>query len=74
MLFKYVLVLWINYGAVNWKRCCVMLRSCRRSAAAAVNPPSQRKHTCNLSDLTVADRGREREGGDWKEGGRRRKE
>lgn len=32
---------------------------CRHTAA--VNLPSQRKHTCNLSDLTVPDR--EREGG-----------
>lgn len=46
--------LWINYGMVNWARCCVMLRGCRHTVA--VNPPSQWKHTCNLSDLTAADR------------------
>ncbi len=61
MLFKYVLALWINYGTINWERCCVMLRGCSRTAA--VNPPSQRKHTCNLSDLTVADRERDRDRG-----------
>lgn len=64
MLFKYVLGLWINYSTVNWERCCVMLRGCRHTAA--VNPPSQRKHTCNLSDLTVADREREQRGGPGK--------
>lgn len=37
MQFKYVLGLWINYGTVNWERCCVMLRGCRRTAA--VNRP-----------------------------------
>ncbi len=57
MRFKYVLSPWINYSSVKWERCCVMLRGCRHTAA--VNPPSQRKHTCNLSDLTVADRERD---------------
>lgn len=51
----------INYGTVNWERCCVMPRGCRHTAA--VNPPSQWKHTCNLSDLTLADRGRRRREG-----------
>lgn len=39
----------INYGMVNWERCCVMLRGCRHTGA--VNPPSQ----WNRSDLTAAD-------------------
>lgn len=38
-----------------------MLRGCRHTAA--VNSPSQWKHTCNLSDLTVADREEKRRGG-----------
>lgn len=38
-----------------------MLRGCRHTAA--VNPPSQRQHTCNLSDFTVADGKREERGG-----------
>lgn len=37
-----------------------MLRVCRHTAA--VNPPSQRQHTCNLSDFTVADGKREERG------------
>lgn len=65
MLFMYVLGPWINYGTVNRERCYVTPRGCRRTAS--VNLPSQRKHTCNLSDLTAADRERERE----RRGGRR---
>lgn len=57
--------LWINYGSVNWERCYVTRRGCRPTAS--VNLPSRRKHTCNLSALTAADRKRERE----REGGRR---
>lgn len=59
MLFMYVLGLWINYGTVNRERCYVIPRGCRHTAS--VNLPSQRKHTCNLSDLTAADRERERQ-------------
>ena len=43
-----------------------MLRGCRRTAA--VNPPSQRQHTCNLSDFTVADGKREGGGGLYSDG------
>lgn len=52
----------IEYRPVNWEVLChkggwrVGGGGCRR--AAAVNLPSLRKHTCNLSDLPVADRER----------------
>lgn len=60
--------LWINYGSVNWERCYVIHRGCRHTAS--VNLPSWRKHTCNLSALTAADRERAREGGKREEGAR----
>lgn len=46
--------LWMNYSVVNWEGSRVTRSGCRYTVA--VNPPSQRQHTCNLSDLTAADR------------------
>ncbi|KAM3599741.1 uncharacterized protein V6R79_010641 [Siganus canaliculatus] len=50
-------------GTANWEGGRVTLRGLRRAAAA--NLRLRRKHTCNLSDLTAADRARKERMAPW---------